>query len=291
MFLLLAMLWAGSGCDTPVTTTPPSPPMHTAIPSLAPTETAMPVTEDLDISEEPAPEAPEVAGTNNALPRLSEEEEIEIGQEVAVQVEQEYGIYRNPDALSRVTAIGERIAPHSDRPQLVYHFTLLDTDEINAFAVPGGFIYVTRGMLDFVASDDELAGIIGHEIAHVARRHGAQKIEAITLAIAAGEAAGKRVPRLNTIYQRKSAQIAATMTEVLVFRGWSRKQEYAADTYGTLYMAAAGYDPQAILVIFGRMQQQFSPNTPGPAARLLSTHPPFEQRIENVEKTITEYGL
>ncbi len=247
--------------------------------------------ESVDDAEEPGSEPLRLPNSDIELPRLSEEDEIAIGEEVAAEVEATYGLYHDADAEERIRRIGATIVPHCDRAHLTYHFAVLDTEEINAFAVPGGFIYVTRGMLDYVASDDELAGVIGHEIAHVARRHSAQKIEAITLAIAAGKYLAQRNPDLSKIYERESAQIAGQVTAVLLAQGWSRKQEFAADAYGARYMSGANYRARAIIELFSRLDSDFTSGKPGPAARLLSSHPPFNRRIEKLEDVIVTYGL
>lgn len=238
----------------------------------------------------PTPEPLLIPGTDIALPRLSDAEEIAIGEEVAQEVEAEYGVLHDAAAQQRVESIGQRIVPYSDRPGLVYHFTLLDTDEVNAFAAPGGFIFVTRGMLAFAnpAPDDELASVIGHEIAHVARRHGAKQIERITLAIAALEAVVRRNQDWAQIYQTEAAQITQTVVGELLVRGWGRNQEFDADHYGVLYMKQAGYNPNAAITLFLRMQNAFQPGNPGPAERLLSTHPPFPDRIARIETVLNE---
>lgn len=238
----------------------------------------------------PTPEPLIIPGTDIELPRLSDAEEIAIGQEVAREVEAEYGVLQDPAAQQRVAAIGQRIIPYSDRPDLPYHFTLLDTDEINAFAAPGGFIFVTRGMLAFAnpSPDDELASVIGHEIAHIARRHGAKRIERVTLALAAIEAVAQRNQDWETIYQSQTGQITKEVVGELLVRGWGRNQEFDADHYGVLYMKQAGYDPNAAVMLFMRMQNAFPTGASGPAERLLSTHPPFADRIERMETVIQD---
>jgi beta-barrel assembly-enhancing protease len=232
-----------------------------------------------------------IPGTDIEIPCITDEEEIEIGKEIAVEVEREFGIYRNAGQSARVTSIGQAIVPFSDRPHLPYTFTLLDTDEINAFAVPGGFIYVTRGMLDFVENDDELAGVIGHEIAHVARRHGAQQLEALALVAAAAKLLLQAEPRMEDIYQTEEGELAAKMTAVLLLTGWSRQNEFEADEYGTIYMAHGGYNPQAVITLFNRMERTFPEGGSNPASHLLSTHPPFAHRVQRVETVISENDL
>jgi predicted Zn-dependent protease len=253
-----------------------APTVETVPPTAGPTPTLGPLT---------------VPGTDIEVPRLTDEEEIEIGREVAADVEREFGVYEDAAALERVRTIGLAIVPHSDRPHLPYQFTLLDSDDINAFAVPGGFIYVTRGMLDFVGSDDELAGVLGHEIAHVGRRHGAERIEAFALVRATAEALLDDNPDLEDIYDSERGQLAAEMTALILFNGWSRQQELESDEYGTIYMAHAGYDPQGMITLFQRMQAEGDPADAGRVEWLLASHPPFDERIRRVEETIIENNL
>ncbi len=232
-----------------------------------------------------------IPGTDIEVPRITDEEEIEIGREIAAEVEAEFGVYRNAAQLARVSDIGRAIIPYTDRPHIPYTFTLLDTREVNAFAVPGGFIYVTRGMLDFVQDDDELAAIIGHELAHVVRRHGAEQLEALAVAEAGARWLLDREPRLEDIYATEEGTIATEMTAVLLFNGWSRQNEYEADEYGTIYMARAGYDSHAAIRLFDRMERAFAEGEEDELARLFDTHPPFPDRVQHIEEVIRENGL
>jgi predicted Zn-dependent protease len=231
-----------------------------------------------------------IPGTDIEVPRITDEEEIEIGREIAAEVEAEFGIYQDKAQLARVAEIAQAIIPLVGRPHMPYTFTLLDTDEINAFAVPGGFIYITRGMLDFVRSDDELAGVIGHEIAHVARRHGTNRLEALALAEATGRRLLQQESHLEEIYATDEGEFATEMAAVLLLNGWSRDNEFEADEYGTIYMARAGYDPQAVNRLFKRMDGAFTEEDDA-LSRLLDTHPPFADRIEWVEIVIVENEL
>jgi predicted Zn-dependent protease len=221
------------------------------------------------------------------IPHITDEEEIEIGREAAAQFERDNRVSNDPALAKRVARIGAAIAPHSPRTNIPYTFKILDTDEVNAYALPGGFIYVTRGMLQYVQSDDELAGVIGHEIAHIALRHGAQQIEAI----AAVQAAIAQNPDLSRIYQTQEGQIAAEVVFQIGRAGWGRQAELDADEYGTIYMAQAGYDPQAVLDLFRRFAAEETGSDNDPLARLLATHPPFSDRIKRVEQAIHQHGL
>lgn len=232
-----------------------------------------------------------IPGTDIEVPRITDEEEIEIGREVAAEVEAEFSVYHNAAQLARVSDIGRAIIPYTDRPHIPYTFTLLDTTEVNAFAVPGGFIYVTRGMLDFVHDDDELAAVIGHELAHVARRHGAEQLEALAVAEAGARWLLDREPQLEDIYDTEEGAMATEMTAVLLLNGWSRQNEYEADEYGTIYMARAGYDARAAIRLFNHMERAFAEGEEDALSRLFATHPPFPDRVQNIEEVIRENGL
>ena len=225
------------------------------------------------------------------LPRMSDAEEIEIGEEIARDVESDFGVYHNADQEERVMRIGNAIVPHADRPHMPYTFTILDTEEINAFAVPGGFIYVTRGMLDFAESDDELASVIGHEIAHVGRRHSAEKLEALAAASALGQLILDADTRVEDIYETEAGTLATEFSTIFALNGWGRENEFEADEYGVIYMARAGYEPEAAVELFTRMEHEFPDAEMDVVTELLQTHPPFADRIRKIREVIVENDL
>jgi len=110
---------------------------------------------------------------------ISTQQEINMGRSAAREIEKQYGLVQDQALQERVARIGNRIAAISDRKDLPYAFKVLDVKEINAFALPGGFIYVCKGLIDYMPSDDELAGVIGHEVGHVVKRHTVQPWRAI----------------------------------------------------------------------------------------------------------------
>src|SRR5205085_186044 len=106
---------------------------------------------------------------------MSESQEISEGQQASVDVEKEMGIYRDPNLEEYIDGIGKKLASVSERPTLPWHYQVADTPAINAFALPGGFIYITRGILPFLNDEAQLAGVLGHETGHVTARHAAQQ--------------------------------------------------------------------------------------------------------------------
>ena len=109
------------------------------------------------------------------LTLLSEDEETELGRTSHIQVMKSYRPYQDLKLLQYVTELGEKIAAVSHRKELIYHFTILDSPQVNAFAIPGGYVYITRGMLAYLGSEAELSGVLGHELGHITARHGVKQ--------------------------------------------------------------------------------------------------------------------
>ena len=177
-----------------------------------------------------------------SLPSLgmSLEDEIALGEGEHRKIIANFGVYKNPTLQTYITRVGQRVAAVSSRREIDYTFTILNDDMINAMALPGGFIYITRGMLMHMNSESELAAILGHEIAHVTEKHALRKINR-----------GKGLEFLNTILSAVSGQpgiyeLGSIFGGVLL-SGYSREFELEADEVGAGYMAAAGYSPLAMI--------------------------------------------
>lgn len=263
--------------------------IETALPDVLPSDLPIGIPTDFPL-EIPTLAPVSVPGLGIELPHLTDEQEIEIGREAAAEFENDNPISSDPALVQRVERIGHALLPYTPRQNLPYSFKVVDSDDINAFALPGGYIYVTRGMLEFVEEDHELAGVIGHELAHVALRHGAQLIENLAATQAALDAITAASPELDAIYQNNSTQLAIDAVASIVINGWGRENELDADEHGTVYMARATYHPLEIIDLFERMQQEGEGPT-DPMALMFSTHPPFSDRIARVRQAIEEYHL
>jgi predicted Zn-dependent protease len=160
-----------------------------------------------------------------------------------------YGVYEDQALQEYVNGIGQRLAKLSHRPELEFHFTVIDSEEINAFAIPGGYVYITRGIMAYLNSEAELAGVIGHEIGHVTARHSIkqQSQSAITNILGMGAA----------IFTGSGAvaDLAGIGGEALL-RGYGRDMELQADGLGAQYIARAGYNPQAMIWVVGTLKNQ-----------------------------------
>jgi len=171
------------------------------------------------------------------------------GDDEAKQVEQEMGLLREPALSAYVRAVGAKLTAVSDKPEGPWQFDVVDRPEPNAFALPGGHVYVTRGLLVLTNSEDELAGVLGHEIAHVTARHSTKRMGAAVLTapltIASG-IAGMAVGIVSPALGNAVAGTGDLISEGLVLAPYSREQEHEADELGQTLAARAGYDPAAL---------------------------------------------
>ena len=180
---------------------------------------------------------------------ISEEEEINLGKKYHQEILKQYKLYENPKLQAYVSKLGEELAQKSHRDHLLYHFYVIDSPIVNAFALPGGYIYISRGILSYMNSESELAGVLGHELGHVTARHSAKAIskQQLTgiLATAAVIATGTRA--------------AGDLSSILgsaVLSGYGRAAELESDRLGAEYIAAVGYDPDDMIDVIGILKDQ-----------------------------------
>ena len=201
--------------------------------------------------------------------------EVAIGQNAAMQIAQQYTLIKDPRETDRVTEIGEKLAKVSDRTDLKYHFAVVEDKEINAFTMPGGYIYINSGLLA-MTNDDELACVIGHEIGHVAARHIAKKLQTqlgydILMSVALQNA--------NVSQMQQVIGITFNLVEL----GYSREDELLADRLGAKYAYKAGYDPYAMVSFLKKLNEK-DKSSMGPV--FLRSHPYTSQRIQLMEKEL-----
>jgi predicted Zn-dependent protease len=213
---------------------------------------------------------------------ISESQEVALGREAHPQIVAEYGLYENEEFATFFRDLGARMAKVSHRPQLEYTFRVLDTPVVNAFALPGGFTYVTRGILAHFNSEDELAGVLGHEIGHVVARHSAEQLSRQQLA---GFGLGLGA-MLNETFAQYVGVAGAGVG--LLFLSFSRAQESESDRLGVEYSTRLGYDAHRMAGFFGtlsRLSGDSRESIPG----FLSTHPDPGDREANVHRLTDEW--
>lgn len=212
---------------------------------------------------------------------MSEEDEHAVGKEVAAQTLGAYPPVKNPGLQHRLNQIGVWIALQSSRPELPWRFAAVQSNAINAFAVPGGTILVTEGMLNHVANEAELACVLGHEIGHVTRRHHIAVMSKSLMVAAGASALNASSKSGNTAAYQK--QLVGEGKEIFT-RGLDRSSEREADEDGVLLAARAGYDPAACLNFMQRLASLKADT--GALAALYKTHPTAKDRVEDVDKAI-----
>ena len=213
---------------------------------------------------------------------VSEQQEIALGKETDVAIKKQYGIYDDPALNSYVKSIGRKLTSFTHRPQLEYHFAVLDTPVVNAFAVPGGYIYVTRGILAMMNSEAELAVILGHELGHVNARHSARKMSQLMLA-QLGLAVGSAIDETFAKYSG-----LASIGIQLLFLKFSRDDERQADALGVEYARKGNYNPGEMIDFFASLQKLGDLSGGRSLPGFLSTHPLSSERIENVNSMLSE---
>lgn len=214
---------------------------------------------------------------------ISDQEEIALGKENDAEIQHKIGLYEESEALQALVGrVGAELAAKSERPGLPWTFRVLDDPTVNAFALPGGYVYVTRGLLAHLNSDDELAAVLGHEIGHVTARHSAVHLRKSSVARASVGLFRVVDPNLRHI-----GGIAAQTAGLALLR-YSRVDEHEADNLGLRYVQRAGYDPTAIPEVFGVLAQVAS--TGGKVPVWLSTHPEPEQRRELMARRVGARG-
>ncbi|UCH97336.1 MAG: M48 family metalloprotease [Candidatus Aminicenantes bacterium] len=211
---------------------------------------------------------------------ISESMEIQMGKEIDQGLRRQYGIYDDPQLNVYIDQIGQQMVPHCHRPHLQYHFAILDTPVENAFAAPGGYIYITRGLMAMINSEAELATIIGHELGHVNARHSARQMTRsilFTVGIVLASELSKDF--------RKIAPISMIATQLL-FLKYSRSDEYQADSLGVEYSLKIGYSAHEMVTFFNNLQRLSQSKGGAHLPNFLSTHPLTPRRIDRVKELL-----
>ncbi len=237
---------------------------------------------------------PATGGPNLVL--MSEKREIEIGKEEHEKVLSSMPVYHDEKLQAYVTKVGNKVAAAGDRPDLEYTFTIIDSPEINAFALPGGYVYVNRGLLTFMNSEADLAAVLGHEVAHITARHGVQQQARGTLARTAAQVGGvvAAVATGSGYVGSQISQVASIWAQTGL-SGYGREDELQADSLGAEYIRDAGYDATAMInvVTVLKNQEDFSRqinNGAGGYHGLFASHPRNDTRLQEAIASVAALG-
>ena len=232
---------------------------------------------------------------------MSESDEIAEGQKAHNQVLQEYGVVKNTRLQAYVNDLGQRLARQSHRSQLQWHFTLLDSPEINAFALPGGYVYVTRGIMAYMENEADLAGVMGHEIGHVTARHGAQRATREQNAGLGVLAASVLGAVLESQGIAGAGQVASQVSQTAAagyIATYGRDQELQADSLGAEYLSRSNFDPRNMVNVISvlKNQERFAADQARAEGRAapaqnswLASHPSNDQRLQTITQLAAQY--
>ncbi|MDC8784773.1 M48 family metalloprotease [Roseateles koreensis] len=232
---------------------------------------------------------------------MDEASEVAEGAKAHQQVMQEYQSVANPKLQAYVNELGQRLAQASHRPQLSWHFTVLDSPEVNAFALPGGYVYVTRGIMAYLDNEADLAGVMGHEIGHVTARHGAQRAtrqQTAGFGVLAASVLGAVLEAQGLGGASQALGQASQSAAAGYIASYSRDQELQADELGAEYLSRSHYRPQNMVDVIGVLKQQErfaadqakAEGRPAPqGANWLASHPSNDQRLAQISAIAASY--
>jgi predicted Zn-dependent protease len=215
---------------------------------------------------------------------MSAAQEVEIGRKMHPQILQEYGRYADEELQAYVNDVGQRIAAKSHRPDLQYTFTVLDGEEVNAFALPGGYVYITRGIMAYLNSEAELAAVLGHEVGHITARHAVRQQTGAA-------AAGIGATLVGILTGSGDLASVANLAGTALVRGYGRDMELEADAIGAEYLDRLGYSPEAMIDVVRLLKNQETLEVqiareegrePRVYHGVFSTHPDNDTRLKEV---------
>ena len=222
--------------------------------------------------------APMMAGCVN------EAREKQLGAQIAANLNARVPLVQDVPLNLYVNDLGQLLARHSERPDLHYHFYIVDTDAVNAFALPGGYIYVDRGLIERTRSVSELAGVLAHEIAHVALRHGAKNLQRQMRTSSMSTVLYRTILGRDPLLDQQALQLGNQLWSA----GHSRADETAADSEAVGYLIAAGVDPHGMLALFRELMVEERQEPRAENVEWFSTHPNTARRLTLTEERINQ---
>ena len=230
------------------------------------------------------------AGKNlvKAAKPMDFEEEHALGRQVAARIAGNFGIWNNRDWTLYINLVGRALAPYNERSDIKYRFAILNVDDINAYSAPAGFIFITKGMLKQLNSEAQLAGVLGHEIAHVAKKHIVKEVQKSNIysagAVAAATAANADDQSIEALNK-----LTDLSWDLLINKGFSKQDEYDADQSGAKDAFRMGYNPLGLREFLVTLEER-EKNQDAKMKTLLSTHPAPEKRLDQLDQFIADKG-
>ncbi len=222
-------------------------------------------------------------GGKKSFMMIGSGEESAIGAEMNQQILSESKLLDDSLWQDYINEVGQRIVAVCDRRNIEYHFAVIESEQVNAFALPGGFLYFYTGLLRLMDDEAQLASIVSHEVSHVVARHGMKRLQSAMIAQSGYEVV------LGGSKNSDFVNIASTIGLTLVFSGYSRSAEREADRFGIHYMRQSGYDPNGAIEMFERLATAGDRNA-NAFEKLVSSHPETKERIRLAQSQIVEMG-
>lgn len=213
---------------------------------------------------------------------VNEQQEKELGSQIAANLNARLPLVHDAPLNLYVNDLGNLVARHSARPDLTYHFYIVDTDAVNAFALPGGYVYVDRGLIARTSNVSELAGVLAHEVAHVALRHGARNLERQMRTSGMSSLLYRRILGRGPLLDQQALQVGTELWTA----SHSRADETAADREAVKYLIATGVDPNGMVELFQELMREEHTNPQAQTAEWFSSHPATARRLEVTTQTI-----
>ena len=236
------------------------------------------------LTDNPQKAMDQMKRVSDVMRDFTEPEEIAIGQEMASNLLGAVPLYANARAQRYVNQVGHVLAAQTERANLEWHFAVLDDMELNAFAAPGGYVFITRGLLMSMHNEAELAGVLAHEIAHVVKKHQLAAIKSAAKT-SLGREFGAGLLKANGELTPLIHKLASVGTEMLL-RGLDKKDEFEADRMGVVIATRAGYNPYGLPAVLQALQT-VNPDNAG-MALMFKTHPPLAARLGILAQMMTE---
>lgn len=217
-------------------------------------------------------------------PAVSTQQEVALGADYSAQINRQLPMLNDQQTLSYVNQIGQQIARIADPRGIQYHFYVVNSDVVNAFALPGGYVYVNRGIIERADNVSELAGVLAHEVGHVAERHSIEQLQRAQNAnLGLNVLYGVLLGRAPSGVEQAGIQVGGSA----VFAGYTRDAEREADAVAVPYLMRAGYSPNGLPSFFGKLLEM-QQRQPGRVEQWFATHPTTQERVANARALIAQ---
>ncbi len=214
-------------------------------------------------------------------------EEVRFGREVGARLLGKYGLYHDPSLMKYVNLVGRALARNTNRPEIEFRFAVIDTNEINAFSAPGGYVFITRGAIALMKDESELAGVIAHELGHITGRHIVKELNIRGAEDSPVAGLARLIGGSSESARLAFAQAVDKALDILLKDGYKREDEIEADKGSAVYCALSGYDPSGFVRYLERIAAVKGKKT----EVLDKTHPPYAERIAVLKETIIKEGM